>query len=48
MINKYTIDTMMNKQIQHSFISTPVQAMSAYWVEITRGDSNLCLGYYRI
>mgnify|MGYP006958835527 CR=1 FL=1 len=50
MINKYTIDTMMNKQLSHSVISKPAAQpmIGAYWFEITREDSNHELGSYRI
>ena len=50
MINKYTIDTMMNTQLLHSLISKPAgtPAMVAYWFDITRGESNQALGGHRI
>lgn len=50
MINKYTIDTMMNTQLLHSTISKPAGtlAMVAYWFDITRGESNQALGVHRI
>lgn len=50
MINKYTIDTMMNTHLLHSLISKPAgtPAMVAYWFDITRGESNQALRGHRI
>jgi hypothetical protein len=50
MINKYTIDTMMNTKLSHSLIQKPAgkPAMVAYWFDITRGESNQALGVHRI
>lgn len=49
MINKCSIETMMNSvQLHCSFKSQPISGLKAYWVEITRGDSNRTLGNYRV
>ena len=50
MINKLTIDTMMNTKLSHSVIQKPagIPAMVAYWFDITRGESNQILRGYRI
>jgi hypothetical protein len=49
MINKYTIETMMKSVLLHkSFISQPESGPMAYWVVITRSDSNCDLGICRI
>lgn len=49
MINKCSIETMMNSiQLHKSFISQPECGLTAYWVMITRGDSNRISGNYRI
>ena len=49
MINKCNIETMMNSaQLHKPFISQPESGLTAYWVAITRGDSNCDLGVCRI
>lgn len=49
MINKYTIETNMNSVLLHTlFKSQPECGLIAYWVMITRGDSNRILGKCRI
>ena len=39
---------MNSVQLHKSFISQPESGLTAYWVEITRGDSNRTRGNYRI
>jgi len=39
---------MNSAQLHKSFISQPESGLTAYWVMITRGDSNCDLGVYRI
>jgi len=49
MINKCSIETMMNSVKLHcSLKSQPNSGLIAYWVEITRSDSNCTRGNYRI
>jgi len=38
---------MNSVQLHKSFISQPECELTAYWVVITRGDSNRTLGNYR-
>lgn len=48
MINKCNIENMMNLlQLHTLFISKPESGQPAYWLTITRGDSNCDLGEYR-
>jgi hypothetical protein len=48
MINKTTIETMMNSALLHkAFISQPECGLVAYWGMITRDISNRGLGDYR-
>jgi hypothetical protein len=48
MINKTTIETMMNSALLHkAFISQPECGLVAYWGMITRDISNRVLGDYR-
>lgn len=51
MINKTTIETMMQNTLLHSLISKPVQGQPAvaYWTAFNReGNSIMTLGDYRI
>ena len=48
MINKTTIETMMNSALLHkAIISQPECGLTAYWGMITRDISNRVLGNYR-
>ena len=48
-INKCSIETIMNQvQLHCSFKSQPKFGLIAYWVMITRGDSNRAWGDRRI